>query len=175
MSGFPVISAPHRTLVSKQTVSQMLFIFLPPASERWGRYCFQRCLSVYTWGVPHIHHIISPSHITSTGPRSLLRWYPGVPLPPLSRLGPRSGWGYTFTRTGWGTPIRNGWVPPVITGWGYPPSWLDGGTPVRTAHPVAGGGGDRAVERVLATRLAVCLLHSLGPDCSGTPFFPIFP
>ena len=70
-------------------------------------------------------------------------------------------------------PNQGATPPPIRTGWGYPssksgldvvnppPSRLDGGTPIRTGWGTPPpGGGDRAAERALATRRAVCLLRS---------------
>ena len=78
-------------------------LFLPHASEGWGRYCFHRCLSVHR-GVPHIYPIISPSYNTPTGPLS----FPGVPQSQLRHPHPRTGWG----TPAWPGPGLDGVTPP---------------------------------------------------------------
>ena len=85
-------------------------LFLPPASEGWGKVLFSVCLSTSGGGVPH--------------PRSGRGGYPIPGLGGGGVLHPRSGQG-TPPDLGWGTPpgpgmrTRDG-VPPR-PGMGYPP------------------------------------------------------
>ena len=87
----------------------------------------------------------TPSQVQMVGtrldgvPPSKTRWG----TPPHPRL---DGVPPPPSKTGWGTP-----PPPSRTGWGNPPS------------------GDRAAQRALATRQAVCLLRSL--SCFSCMFF----
>ena len=121
--------------------------------KEWGRHCFHRCLPVHTreGGLP---------------PSSLTGWYHfpvwlGGGVLPCSLMGavkvPRPDW----WGRGFDHPSINRGYP--ISGWGYPgvpdPVRLDGGTPDQ-----AGWGypplGDRAAQRVRATRQGVCFLRS---------------
>ena len=127
--------------------------WLPPASEGWGRYCFHRCLWLFTLRrVPLLLPIIlplvpcpfwgglRPSHNTSTGPMS----FPGVPQ--LLFPGPLMGGGATIVpkrvvppRRGLGTPGQDrmgqppaskGWVPHQPGQDGVPPWTAENGAPL---------------------------------------------
>ena len=93
----------------------------------------------------------------------------GWEAPPSSLTGdtPKKLHGGTFARSVWDTPLWD-WMrvpspsgldgvtappPATRTGWGYPPGRTGWGLPPYTP-------ADRAAERVLATRQAVCLLRS---------------
>ena len=128
----------------------VLLLFLPPASEGWGKVIFSLCVSVYTSmrGTPF------PGQDEGEGTPFPCQDGGGAPLP-------RSGWGVPPVRTGWGRDMRYpfpgqdgkiphpraGWgtpcqdwmgyphwdwigVPPVSTGWSTPWLRLDGGYPI---------------------------------------------
>ena len=89
------------------------FIFLPPASEGWGKVLFSVCLSVHIsgGGTPVRSRGGTPSQVWSGGRGDpipgLVGGYPGV---------------HPMTRSGWGTPPG--------TGMGYPPRTWDGVPPL---------------------------------------------
>ena len=108
-------------LVKIITQQGQVCIFLPPASEGWGRQCFHRYLSVHTQGLPQ-------SQVLSlvSGPRSfpgstpvLAGWVPlDCHTPSQDRTGvlPQLGqdWGTPLARTGQGYPTPSGpkWCTP---------------------------------------------------------------
>ena len=103
------------------------FCFYRPHPKDGGRYCFQFvCQSTSQGGGG-----VAPSQV----------WLRGVPIPGLAGGGvphPRSRWG-RGSRSGWGTPLDLGWIPPppglgwgtpLDLGWGtHPPQTWDGVPP----------------------------------------------
>ena len=129
-------------------------IFTARVRSTPGRYCFHRCLSVYTWG----RVTPSPSHNTSTGPMSFLG---GTPV-----TGPRFLPG-RYPSPRWGVP--QSLVPGPFLGGTPVPDGVpqDGYTPPGMWYPLARSGwvgtpgwGIGQQVGVLATRRAVCLLRS---------------
>ena len=105
---------------SKEVIILCGELYLPPASEGWGKVIFSLWVSVHTskGGLPH-------QVLTGGGePHQVLtREYPNLP----DRGYPHSfrQWGTPFLPDGepWGTPqsgLDGGTPPPIKTGWGYP-------------------------------------------------------
>ena len=147
--------------------------FLPPAFQRNGESTVFTgvCLSTrgrypspaYNTSI-HWSHVLSRGyHSAWAGPMSLPRGYPhpvpdGVEVlqPGQNRVPPSQLDGGTLIGTGWGIPSGLDGGTPIGTGWRKPPIWTGWGT----SPPPHSPSPDRAPERVLATRRAVCLLHS---------------
>ena len=127
--------------------------FYGPNSEGKEKVLFPQ-VSGRSQRLPYLHPVILPS----TDPMSFPEGFPSAwshfPVWGLLPSSPDRGYpgkvsiGYPPL----GTPIKTGWV--------YPASELDGCIPWqdRMGHPPSPG--DRAAERILATRRAVCLLRS---------------
>ena len=107
-------------------------IFLPPATEGWGKVIFSVCLSVHTGtggGTPVPGSFPGLwSQVLSRGyhsprffPRSLILSQVSGPRSFLGEGYPRPFWGYPRTgpRQGWGTPSQD-WGTPPWPGLGYP-------------------------------------------------------
>ena len=153
-----------------------------PTSGQWvvPHLSNRGCPHLGNWGYPHLgswgypillngggggYHILSKRGVQNSSQwgyphASPNRW--GTPILPMGgtlELGldggtPCQKWMWVPPLgLDWGSPIRTGlWVPPGLDGVPLPPLGLDEGTPSLS--------GDRAAERAIVTRRAVCLLRS---------------
>ena len=132
-----------------------LLCFYLPHSEGMGKVLFSQVWIYPQRGTPSPSHNTSIhwSHILSGGTQCL------VPCPFLRGIPWNPQWGWLPHRvpnSGYPSQVRMGY-PQVRTGWGAPRTYPFLPSQVGVGAPCM---GDRAVERVLATRLAVCLLRS---------------